>query len=115
MHEMSIAQSLVDLVAEQLAPTPEVVVRAVRVRIGELSGVIPEALRSAWPAASRQSVAEGAALRIEPQAVTLWCAACGGERPARSVQSLRCATCGTPSDDVRRGREMELVALEVSE
>jgi hydrogenase nickel incorporation protein HypA/HybF len=115
MHEMSIAQSLVDLVAEQLAPTPEVLVRAVRVRIGELSGVIPEALQSAWPAASRRTIAAGAALRIEPQAVTLWCETCRDERPARSVQSLRCASCGTPSNDVRRGREMELLALEVSE
>src|SRR4051812_28889213 len=102
MHEVSIAQSLVDLVAEQVAPTPQVMVRAVRVRIGALSGVVPEALQSAWAVAARRTVAAGAALRIEPQAVTLWCEACAAERPAWGVQSLRCATCGTPSNDVRR-------------
>jgi hydrogenase nickel incorporation protein HypA/HybF len=113
MHEMSIAQSLVDLIAEQLDATPGVRVGGVCVRVGALSGVVPAALRSAWPAAARGTVAARAVLRIDEQAVVVHCPACGGERAARGVQSLRCATCGAPSADVRRGRELELVSLEV--
>ena len=115
MHELSIAQSLVDLVVEQVATTPDVRVSCVRVRIGELSGVIPQALRSAWPLASRKTPVAGASLLIDEQPILLWCPRCAREAPARGVQSLRCAACGTPSNDVRRGRDMELVSLEVSD
>jgi hydrogenase nickel incorporation protein HypA/HybF len=116
MHELSVAQNLVDLIAEQLAAGPAVArVRTVRVRVGALSGVVPAALRSAWPAAARGTPFRRAVLQIDEEPVVLWCGACAAERPARGVQSLRCATCGAPSADVRGGRELELVSLEVSD
>jgi hydrogenase nickel incorporation protein HypA/HybF len=115
MHELSIAQSLVDLITEQTLSLPHARVRTVRVRIGDLSGVVPDALRSAWPAATRGTPSAAADLVIDAQPVLLWCDQCRAERPARNVQSLRCATCGTPSNDVRHGREMELLTIEVLE
>ena len=115
MHELSVAQSLVDLITEQIAVTVAVRVRSVRVVVGELSGVVPAALRSAWPAASRGTAVAAALLQIDEQPVVLWCARCLTESPTLGVQSLRCAACGTPSNDVRRGRELELLSIEVTD
>ena len=65
MHELSIAVSLVETVCEQLPQLGCVRVRAVRIRVGSLSGVAPDALEFAFEVASQDSAIAGAALEIE--------------------------------------------------
>ena len=66
MHELSIALSLVDAVSEELARQGEhVTVRSVRVRIGQLSGVVADALAFAFDVAANDSPIAGARLVIE--------------------------------------------------
>jgi hydrogenase nickel incorporation protein HypA/HybF len=66
MHELSIAVSLVEAVCDEL-PTlgPDVAVRAVRLRVGPLSGVVPEALTFAFDIAAADTPLAGARLDIE--------------------------------------------------
>lgn len=65
MHELSIALRLVELVEEQLAGEPAgAAVVAVAIRVGELSSVVPAALRFAWGPATDGTRLQGAALRI---------------------------------------------------
>jgi hydrogenase nickel incorporation protein HypA/HybF len=66
MHELSIAISLVDAVCEELPRFGEFVsVRSVRIRVGPLSGVVPEALAFAFDVAAADSAIAGAQLQIE--------------------------------------------------
>ena len=66
MHELSIALSLVDAVCEELPRLGDGArVRAVRVRVGPLSGVVPGALSFAFDVASADSALAGARLEIE--------------------------------------------------
>ncbi len=69
MHELSIAMSLVDAVCEQLPQLgTDIEVRAVRVRVGALSGVVPEALSFAFDVATEATAIAGARLDIERSA-----------------------------------------------
>lgn len=66
MHELSIALSLVDAVCEELPRLGDkVFVRSVRVRVGPLSGVVPDALAFAFEVAADDSPIAGARLEIE--------------------------------------------------
>jgi hydrogenase nickel incorporation protein HypA/HybF len=66
MHELSIALSLVEAVCEELPRLGDrVSIRRVRVRVGPLSGVVPEALAFAFEVAADDSPIAGARLEIE--------------------------------------------------
>lgn len=124
MHELSIAQCLVDLIEDEVtarAPAQQRGVNAprclrvgrVRVRVGALSGVVPEALYRAFPVAAARSSLKEATLSIEECLVVAWCPACGVARVLPSPQRLRCPACDGPTPDVVGGRELELVSIEV--
>jgi hydrogenase nickel incorporation protein HypA/HybF len=109
VHELSIAQNLIALVLESL-PDPEGTARveSVAVRIGALSGVVPEALRSAFAPAAFGTAAQGARLDVERVEVVAWCEACRREVSLPGPQRLRCPFCAAPTPRVVHGRELEL-------
>lgn len=84
-------------------------------RIGDLAGVEPEALRFAFAAVTRGSLADGAALDIEPVAAAGYCPGCAREFeiPAGSA-IFECPRCGALCGEVRRGRELELSRIELT-
>lgn len=114
MHELSIALSLVDLAQEE-AERLGGRVCAVHLRIGALAGVVPEALLASFEMASAETPLEGSRLVIVDAPVVVYCPQCRAERELRSVQSFCCPVCGTPTPQVKRGRELELVALEIEQ
>ncbi len=112
MHELSIALSILDLAAEEAGRRPGRVA-AIHVRLGRLSGVDPEALRSAYDLAREGSPLGAAGLVIEEVPLVAYCPTCAAERTLASAWQLRCPVCGTPTPDLVRGRELEVVALEI--
>ncbi|MDB5329220.1 MAG: hypA [Phycisphaerales bacterium] len=112
MHELSIAVSLLDVAAEE-AERLGVEVDAIRLRLGPLSGVVKEALISAFEMAREESPMPGARLVIEETPIIIYCDACSAERPATSLQEMNCSRCGAPAARVISGRELEVVGLEV--
>lgn len=112
MHELSIALSLLDLVEEE-AERRGCRVAAVHVRLGPLSGVVREALASAYEMAREGTPMAETELVFEEVSVVVSCPACNAERTPVSAFELRCPECGTPTPEVLSGRELEVVALEI--
>jgi hydrogenase nickel incorporation protein HypA/HybF len=112
MHELSVALSLVELAQEE-AERLGGRVRAVHLRLGALCGVQSEALRASYELACADTPLEGSRLVIEQIQVVVFCPQCQAERPLDSLQLFCCSTCGMLAPEVRRGKELELVALEV--
>ena len=112
MHELSLALSLVDAAQEEGARQAGRIC-AVHLRLGRLSGVVKEALLASYEMAAAQTPLEGSRLVIEEVPVVVHCARCEAERVLDSVQWFACPVCGEPTGDVRQGRELELVALEI--
>lgn len=115
MHELSIALSILEVAEEEADRHGGGAVEAIHVRLGPLSGVVKEALLSAYELAVEKTPFERARLIIEEAPIVIYCTKCRMERPVRSVQRLCCAECDTPATEVRRGRELELAALELAE
>jgi hydrogenase nickel incorporation protein HypA/HybF len=113
MHELSIAMSIVEMAQEE-AERRNVQVSAVHLKLGLLSGVVKEALLSSYEMACWDTPLAGSQLVIEEVPIAVFCPNCNAERPLSSMQLFCCSECGTPTGEVVRGKELEVVALEVA-
>ncbi|HEY9436942.1 MAG TPA: hydrogenase maturation nickel metallochaperone HypA [Blastocatellia bacterium] len=113
MHELSIALSIVELATEEAERRGAIRVVAVHLRLGEMSGVAPEPLLFSYGLACEGTPLEGSSLVIEEVPVMVYCPACGAETNPPSIQSLYCPVCEAPTPQVTRGKELEVVALEI--
>lgn len=113
MHELGIAQQLLETTLDAARREGAARVDVVRVRIGALSGVVEEALRFAFESLIDGTPAAGARLEVELVPVRCYCGRCDAEFAAAPLDYV-CPGCGEPSGEVRSGRELNLVSIEVS-
>lgn len=113
MHELSIMQSALSLALEEARQAGASRVHEIRLRIGALSGVVPEALEFAFEALTPGTPAEGAQLAIEHVPARFWCAACSREFESEEMLA-ECPDCHALSGELRAGREMEVASLEIA-
>lgn len=102
---MGLLASVVEAVERAAADAGATGVEAVGLRVGSLSGAVPEALVGAWPIVTAGSLAAGARLEIESVPAAVWCPGCRREQPVDEFYALTCPVCGTPSGALVRGRE----------
>jgi hydrogenase nickel incorporation protein HypA/HybF len=115
MHELSIAQGLVDVACEALerCKPPPGRVRSVLVRIGALSGVVPEALEFCYGLIVKGTELAGSRLIIQEQPVVVFCPRCLENRTLGEDLQFRCPSCNTPTPEIVHGRELELISMEL--
>jgi hydrogenase nickel incorporation protein HypA/HybF len=111
MHEASIMQNVFDLAFAQLERESATRIARLRLRVGDLAGVVPEALAFAFEAMKGETPAAHAELEVERVPVRLACGRCEREFGAESYPA-ECPTCGAWGADVRQGQELDLVLVE---
>jgi hydrogenase nickel incorporation protein HypA/HybF len=72
-----------------------------------------DALRFSFSLVREGTPLADAELRIVTVPVAIWCAACGREVTLPGIQKFACPECGTPSGDIRAGRELDLESIEL--
>ncbi len=107
MHEMSIAVSLVEQLERLIEQHAAVRVVEVEVECGVMRQIVPEALQMAFAAATTDTAAHGATLRISAREIVALCRACGTRFDAR-IDDYLCPRCGTADVDVLAGRDIVL-------
>lgn len=112
MHEVSLIAEAVRIALETAQSAGAAQVRGLRLRVGALSGAVPEAMQFAWDVACQGTIAEGARLEIERVAPVCWCPFCGSEFASDDFFG-ECPSCRKPSGDLRCGRELEIAAVEM--
>ena len=112
MHEISVAQSILDVAAASLREHAFRRVLSVCLRIGPISGVDPEALRFAMGVVTEGTPLAGAELVIETPSVRFRCSDCAHEFSAEEVQ-FSCPSCSGTRIKLISGDELEIVNLEV--
>lgn len=112
MHELSIAHQLVSIAEEAAREVGAARVETVYLRLGDLAGVVREALDFAYGIASGGTLLEGSRLVIEPVPVRVHCARCDLEGPPLAPERLRCSRCERPTPRIVAGRELMIRALE---
>ena len=107
MHELALAQEVADIVAATARKHGVTRVTAVRVEIGELAHVEPEALEFCFASVVRGTVAQSARLEIERTPGVAWCMPCGDTVPlARRGEA--CPVCGSHQLTPVRGEELRV-------
>jgi hydrogenase nickel incorporation protein HypA/HybF len=113
MHEVGLMQRTLEIALEHAARHKAVRIHRPTLRVGTLSGVVPEATAFAFEAVISATIAAGALLGIETVPVVCFCSACGQEFAPLEL-FYECPRCGQLSTDVRQGQELELASLELS-
>jgi hydrogenase nickel incorporation protein HypA/HybF len=109
MHELAITQSVVDAVLEK---TGDRAVATVRVTVGRLAGVVPDAMRFCFDLVTAGTTLEGARLEIDQPTGRARCRACGGEFDLTDLILL--CPCGSADVDVTNGRQLQISSVEVA-
>ena len=113
MHEMSLAEGVLQLIEDAAREQEFEKVTAVWLEIGQLSGVEVEAMKFCFDAVTRDSVANGARLEIIALPGTGWCMECAVSVPMAEVFG-ECPKCGGHQMQVTGGTEMRVKELEVA-
>ena len=113
MHELGLAQETLDIVLATAKREGAQRVVSIRLRIGDWSGVVPEAMQFALETIVEGTAAAGARIELIRVPPACRCAACD-TRYEVSDYDYACPVCGAINYDVEQGKEMELLALEVA-
>ena len=106
MHELAITQGVVEAVTARTGDAP---VASVRVRVGRLSGVVPEAMRFCFELVTAGTPLEGAELDIDRPEGRGRCRSCGAEFVLPDLVLL--CPCGSADVDVLAGRELAVASV----
>lgn len=112
MHEMSLMESVLDIACETALKNGAARVTAIRLDIGMLTHVDPEALVFCYDAIRRGTIAEAAELRINRIAGAGWCRDCAKTVPMVERFDI-CPECGQCQVEMTAGDEMKIRDLEV--
>jgi hydrogenase nickel incorporation protein HypA/HybF len=112
MHELTLANSLVELASDYAQRNGALRVSSITIRLGVLCG-ISRSLYFCFEPASRGTRCEGASLTIIESPLSVFCAHCNDAKTPRAVFNLRCPDCGRQTPKVLTGREMNLVSIEI--
>ena len=110
MHELALMQSVISIVEREAARCGARRVESIRLRVGELSGIVPGCLEEFFPIAAAGTRSERARLEIEPLGARIECPDCGYEG---APQGAECPRCGGSAFRLVAGREFFVESMEV--
>ncbi|MEW6678326.1 MAG: hydrogenase maturation nickel metallochaperone HypA [Pseudomonadota bacterium] len=110
MHEMSLAEGILQIIEDAAAQQGFARVTEIRLEIGALSGVEPEALNFSLEVVLRQTLAEGARLVLETLPGQGYCLDCGETVPIQALYDV-CPRCGGARVQATGGTEMRVKDL----
>ncbi|HED38407.1 MAG TPA: hydrogenase maturation nickel metallochaperone HypA [Ignavibacteria bacterium] len=114
MHELSIAQSIIDLVYQYLPEKNFGAVKSVNVKIGKFSNILTDSLEFCFDALIKDSPLQGASLKIKNIPVQIECLEC------KTISDIEppiflCPNCNSSSIKIISGTEMQVVEIELKD
>ena len=114
MHEAGIAASILEICEARAREHGALAIQAIGVTLGELSGVVPEALEFAFEALKAETLARTAELRVERVPLDARCQKCGWAGRPDGDLCLLCPACDGALQ-ILSGREMQVNYVELEE
>jgi hydrogenase nickel incorporation protein HypA/HybF len=112
MHELSIANSILEAAQTEAQMRGAMHLTKISVRIGELAGVDPDALSFSFHALVKDTDLEDCALEIDFVPIRHECQSCGERFVVRNFET-RCPKCGAERTTFVSGDELEFAHLEM--
>jgi hydrogenase nickel incorporation protein HypA/HybF len=111
MHEMSIAQSIIDIVEQEMARHGVSKVSVIRLVVGEFTAVVPQSLNFCFELITKDTPLEGVKVEMEQVPLTGRCTACGNEFPIQEYKFL-CPNCQSKEIETIAGKELFVKEIE---
>jgi hydrogenase nickel incorporation protein HypA/HybF len=112
MHEMSIAMSMIEIVREEMRKCNANTLRSVRLNIGQMSAVVPNALSFCFEVITKGTRMEGARLLMDVIPLRGYCSICEKEFEIKDYV-FACPSCGTKKIETISGQDLAIVEIEV--
>lgn len=113
MHELSLIQSMIEIIREERAKHG--MERIVRVRVvnGALSGAVSDALAFGWECLTGEGELKGVALEIIDQPLRVACGSCGRVFEPEDRHYMPCPACEEIlGHDIQSGKELYIDEIE---
>ncbi|MBU2702370.1 hydrogenase nickel incorporation protein HypA/HybF [Sporomusaceae bacterium BoRhaA] len=112
MHEMAIAQGILDITLDNAAQSDAKKVITIKLLVGQMTEVEPEAMRFCFSALAEGTIAAKAELKIKIVPLVVYCQDCGRKFVIERYRFL-CSACGSANVKIISGRELQVEYLEV--
>jgi len=114
MHEMSLAQNILDIARKAAVQHQAKRIVRISIRAGQLRGIIPEQLRFCFGFVAKDTIAEGSELLVRTLPIQARCKGC---RSLFFVQEYKfvCSECGGEDVEVVQGMELLVENIEVDD
>jgi hydrogenase nickel incorporation protein HypA/HybF len=112
MHEYSIVDSLLQLAEENAKKHNAKFVTRLEIKIGVLSGVEPDLLKTAFDTFKEGTMCENAEFIMKIQPVVVECKNCGKKSELKKDEYL-CPHCNSEQIKIIDGEEMYLMSMEL--
>ena len=112
MHEMSIAQSLIDIINEEMVKNNASVLRTVRLNVGEMSAVVPDSLEFCFSILTAKTPLEGVRLIMDIVPLKGYCRECEDTFKIENYLFV-CPSCGNGQVETIEGKDLSIVEMEV--
>ena len=115
MHEMSIVQSMMEIILQQAEIHNARKIVKINLEFGFLTAVVPESIEFAFEILAKDGIAEGAELNVKIIPIKVRCMECLKEKVIEKYDPL-CPFCSSASLQIVEGRdEMRIASLEVDD
>ena len=111
MHELSIAENIVEIINENASG--HAAVQSVKVRIGKLANVVLDSLEFCFTAITKGTRFEDTKLEIENINILAHCRCCGVDSEIEGFL-FQCKSCGSTDVKLLSGDELKVVEIEIS-
>ena len=112
MHEISLMEQTLTIILETAHQENATKIHRLNMRVGAVSGVVPEALQFAFDVTTQGTIAAAAELNIELVPTLCHCTECN-QNFAPIDLIYQCEHCGSLSNKIIQGKEIEIVSLEI--
>jgi hydrogenase nickel incorporation protein HypA/HybF len=112
MHELSITQSMLDLVLKQAEEAGAEQIGKINLVIGEMTGVVARSVQFYFDFISKGTLAEGAGLNFKLIPTTARCHNCGEEFRLGEFD-WTCPHCQSNNIEITGGKELYVESIEV--
>jgi len=112
MHEMSIAQSLIDIIQEEMSKNNAKTLRSVRLNVGQMSAIVPDSLSFCFEVIVSGTDMEGARLDMDIIPLKGYCQTCEKEFEIEDY-NFTCPFCEGTKIETISGQDLTIVEIEV--
>ena len=112
MHELALAQTLLEKAAQDLPSDQVERVTKVCVQLGPLAGVAADELAFGFTVAATGTPFAAAQLVIQPTPLIIYCPRCTTNQTLSETENLACPTCAFPTVQIVQGKELVLASIE---